>query len=380
MRMIKGAIEDARITVNEADGAVLTVATAVYEVFDTAGTSVQAETNATITNNGTALVTLSGIVTTTAAGFVIHSDYDILFTYTIGSQTKLHRLDLHIGEETGAAVSGNYITEDDVGNWPAGITDEQKTDVIERAEEEIERLTKDIFYEKPFDIFRDGTGEDFMSLDIRGRIMSVSAIYIEGVLMNAVNYSHSANVIHRSNTGIESDDYLKYLRNRRRRFGDLGLFPAGLGNLEIVGTMGWPEKLAYDTLVGTFRARETITGGTNSYTAKIQRVTPTALWITGKTGQYVDDEVLTGGTSAATAAVNSANGAISDPPNAIKQAAIMLARFDNDGTLYPRYEEGSESIAGASYSNPRRILTGIREIDRMIMRYVRKIPKMATVL
>ncbi len=380
MDIVKGAIEDGRITVDEADGAVLTVATAVYEVFDLAGASVQAEGNATITDNGTALVILSGLITTTAAAFVINSDYEILFTYTIGTQTKLKRLALHIGEETGAAISGNYISEGDVSNWPAGITDENKLDVMERAEEELERVTKDIFYEKPFDIFRDGTGDDFMSLGIRGRIMSVSAIYIQGVTMNAVSYSHSANVIHRSATGIESDDYLKYLRNRRRRFGDVGLFPSGLGNLEIVGTTGWPEKLAYDTLVGTFRARETVTGGTNSYTAKIQRVTPTALWITGKTGQYADDEVLTGGTSGATAAANSANGAITDPPNAIKQAAIILARFDNDPTLYTRYEEGSESIAGASYSNPRRILTGIREVDRIIARYVRKIPRMAAIL
>lgn len=379
MDMIKGAIEDARITVDEADGAVLTVATAVFEVFDLAGASVQAVGNATITNNGTALVTLSGLITSTAAGFVINSDYEILFTYTIGTQTKLKRLALHIGEETGAAVSANYISEGDIGNWPAAITDEDKLDVMERAEEEVERITKDVFYEKPFGIFRDGPGADFLSLNLRGRIQSITAIYIQGVVMNAVNYSHSANVIHRSATGIESDDYLKYVRNRRRRLGDTGLFPIGLGNLEIVGTLGWPEKLAYDTLVGTFRARETITGGTNSYTAIVKRVTSTALWIAGKTGQYVDDEVLTGGTSGATAAVNASGGAVTDPPNAIKQSAIKLARFDNDPTLYTRYEEGSESVAGVSYSNPRRILSGIREVDRDLSRFVRKTPRLAVV-
>ena len=379
MDIVKGAIEDARVTVDEAGGAVLTVATAVYQVFDLAGASVQAQDDATITDNGTALVVLSGLITTTAAGFVIDSDYEILFTYTIGAQTKLKRIFLHIGEETGAAIAGNYISEGDVGNWPAGITDEDKLDAIERSEAEVERVTKDVFYEAPFDVFKDGPGADFIELYFRGRIQSVSAIYIEGIVMNAVNYSHNAHVVHRSNVGIESDDYLRYLRNRRRRYGDAALFPEGMGNLEIVGTIGWPEKLDYDNLSGTFRVGEVITGATNSYTAWVKKVTSSALWIAGKSGQYVDDEEVEGGTSEATADVDSASGAVTDPPNGIKQAAKMLARFDNDSTLFTRYEEGSESIAGVSVSNPRRPLTGIREIDRILSRFVRKVPRMAVI-
>lgn len=378
MRMIKNTIEDAAVDVTEKGGAVLTVASSTFEVFDTAGASVQASASATITNNGTAKVTLSGLITSTAAGFVIDSDYDILFTYIIGTQTKKKRLDLHIGEETGSAISGNYISEDDVGNWPAGITDEDKLDVIERAEQEIERLTKDIFYEQPFDIFRDGNGRNSMALNLRGRILSVSAIYIGSVAMNTVNFSHDANTIHESVSGIGSDDFLKHELNRRA-LSAAGLFPEGLGNLQIVGTMGWPEKLIVDTVVGTFRARETITVGVSSFTAIVQRVTPTALWIVARSGAMADDDVVTGGTSAATAAVNNASGAVTDAPRAIKQAIAMLARFDNDGTLFSRYEQGSESIAGESYSNQRRPLTGIREIDRIINRFVRKIPRMAVV-
>lgn len=282
-------------------------------------------------------------------------------------------------EVTSGAAVGNYIDDTDVDNWAAGATTATKLEVIERVEAEIERLTRDIFYEAPFDIFRDGDGADFLALNLRGRIQSISAIYHLGVAMNAVNYSFTANVIHRSASGIGSDDYLRYLENRRKRLGDAGLFPEGLGNLEIVGTMGWPEKLPYDNLSGTFRVGETITGATNSYTALVKRVTPTALWIAGKSGQYDDDEEVEGGTSEATADVNSSDGAVTDEPNAIKQACVMLARYDNDTTLYTRYEEGSESIAGVSYSNPRRPLTGIREIDRMIRRFVRKVPRIGVV-
>jgi hypothetical protein len=277
------------------------------------------------------------------------------------------------------AASGNYISEGDVNNWLDSQQEADRQEVIGRVEDEVERLTKDVFYEAPFGVFRDGTGADFLSLNLRGRIQSISAIYLLGVLMNAVNYSFTANAIHRSASGIASDDYLRYLENRRKRLGDQGLFPEGLGNLEIVGTMGWPEKLAYDNLSGTFRTGETITGAANSYTAIVKRVTPTALWIAGKSGQYADDEEIEGGTSSTTADVNSASGAIADPPPGIKKACIMLARYDNDPTLYTRYEQGSESIAGVSYSNQRKPLTGLREIDQILRRYVRKVPRMAVV-
>lgn len=279
---------------------------------------------------------------------------------------------------TSGAASGNYIEDTDVDNWAGGATTAQKLEVIKRIEVEIERLTKDVFYEMPFDIFRDGPGSDVMPLNLRGRLLSISAIYLLGVALNTSTYTHTANVLHKDDSGITTDDYLRWLEKRARRRGD-GLFVSGEGNYEIVGTMGWPEILAYDTLVGTFRTRETITGGANSYTAKIQRVTPTALWITGKTGNYNDDEQIVGGTSGATAAVNSADGAVSDPPNGIKESCIMLARWDNDSTLYERYEEGSQAIAGVSYSNQRKPLTGIREIDRILRNFVRKIPKVGVV-
>ncbi len=280
--------------------------------------------------------------------------------------------------ESGAA-SGNYIDDTDVDNWAGGATTAQKLEIIERVEAEIERLTKDIFYEAPFDIFRDGPGSDVMPLYLRGRILSVSAIYLQGVALNTSTYTHTANVLHQDSSGIASDDYLRYLQSRARRAGSRGLFIEGTGNYEIVGTMGWPEKLVYDNLSGTFRNGEIITGATNSYTAWVKSVTPTTLWIAGKTGNYNDDEEIEGGTSGATADVNSASGAVSDPPNGIIQSCIMLARYDNDSTLYERYEEGSASIAGVSYSNQRKPLTGIREIDRILRNFVRKIPRIGVV-
>lgn len=277
------------------------------------------------------------------------------------------------------AASGNYIDDSDVDNWASGATTAEKLEVIERMEAEIERVTRDLFYEAPFDVTKDGPGSDTMPLHLRGRILSVSAIYYLGVVMNASTYSFSANSLHQSSLGVNSDDFLRYEESRRLRSGRGNFFPEGLGNLEIVGTMGWPQKLIYDNLSGTFRVGETITGATNSYAALVKKVTPTALWIAGKTGQFEDNEEIEGGTSEATADVNG-SGAADDPPNGIKQAAIILARHDNDKTLYTLYSEGSESAGdGFSFSNSRRPLTGIREADQILRNFVRKVPRMAVV-
>ena len=60
-------------------------------------------------------------------------------------------------------------------------------------------------------------------------------------------------------------------------------------------------------------------------------------------------------------------------PGAIKQAAIVLVRADNDSTLYSRYSMNeSESVEGFSFKRPKRFLTGIHECDRLILPWIRK--------
>jgi hypothetical protein len=273
-------------------------------------------------------------------------------------------------------ATGVYIVEADVDNWRADQNDSDRQSVINFVEEWLETLTKDTFREKPFDIFRDGNGKDYLDLGIRGNILSISAIYLLDVAMNTSTYTWNSHVIHRDDSGIASDDYLQWLRNTKTRISE-GFFPEGHGNLEIVGTMGRPQKLSFDNLSGTFRARETITGATNSYTARVIRVESSYLHIAGKSGNYADDEQITGGDSSATADVNSASGAIDDPPLGVKEACIMMARWKNDNTLYTQYMEGSESVDGVSYSSKRKPLTGLREIDDILREYVRKRPRVA---
>jgi len=85
----KNEIKPVWITVYERDGATVTVATADFEVFDTAGASKQASASATITDNGTATPDISGVVDTSVAAFTAGSTYKVQFTVVIGTNTYI---------------------------------------------------------------------------------------------------------------------------------------------------------------------------------------------------------------------------------------------------------------------------------------------------
>lgn len=76
------------VSVDERDAGNVT-ATAVFEVFDSDGSSVQAESEATITGSGTALVYAEGLVDTTVSAFVAGDPYEVMFTVTIDSAVRI---------------------------------------------------------------------------------------------------------------------------------------------------------------------------------------------------------------------------------------------------------------------------------------------------
>ncbi len=56
----------------------------------------QASADATITNSGTAAVTLSGLVDSSAASFVSGATYEVRFTYQIDSETYIDAVPLRL--------------------------------------------------------------------------------------------------------------------------------------------------------------------------------------------------------------------------------------------------------------------------------------------
>lgn len=66
-------------------------------------------------------------------------------------------------------------------------------------------------------------------------------------------------------------------------------------------------RVPIDGVSGTFKVGELVTGATNSYTGIIEEVNAAYLDLYAVTGEFDDDEVITGGTTAAYASVNSAS-------------------------------------------------------------------------
>jgi len=64
-------------------------------------------------------------------------------------------------------------------------------------------------------------------------------------------------------------------------------------------------------------------------------------------------------------------------PKQIKQASIILTRYENDNTLYTSYGEGfeSEKLGDYSYKKAKgKSITGVSEADKLLKNYIRRKP------
>lgn len=261
------------------------------------------------------------------------------------------------------SYSGHYISDSDVSNFADGATDATKQAVIDFVEERIEKLTKDFFYPKVFGVDLNGNGENLLNLNLIPNILSISSIEVSGSELSASYYTHDKHSV-----------FLDYEMTSG------GLFTSGRRNIHVAGTYGWAERLDMDSVSGTFEVGETITGADSEATAVVNEVEADYLKISGRSStDFSSDEEIVGGTSEATADVDNTNGSIYDPPNEVKEACIIYARYRNDDTLYTVYNEGSESGGGISITTKEQPLTGLREADILIRRYVRKKIRMAIV-
>ena len=278
-------------------------------------------------------------------------------------------------------ATGNYIQDSDVNNWLAGYTETQKQEVIDRVEELVEQLTKDYFYPKSFDVRIDGNGKSRLFLGLKPNILSISSIKVSGIALASSWWTHDKDSVYLdpevSSDGLTGREYAEL----RYRLGErVVLFPRGRGNIHVVGTCGWPEKLDINNVSGTFVVGEIITGGTSKATATIKEVHSTYLKIIGRsTTNFQNDEEITGGTSEATADINNTAGAVNHPPLAIKQTCIILCRYENDPTLYTKYYKGSEKLGDFSYATSEEPLAGIREADVLLRSFVRRKPMIGVV-
>lgn len=201
------------------------------------------------------------------------------------------------------AVSGNYIADTQVSNWPTGYGDTEKEAVITRVEALVEQVTGTIFYTANFDVKLNGNDRNQVVLRLNAPILSITAVYISDTEVDSSWYTFDDYSVHLDPTEATGGDGLAELLHRLGQTD--ALFPRGVNNIRITGTYG-------------------------------------------------------------TATV----------PAGVTQACIILAKYDNDSTLYTAYADAdSEKIGDEALARgDRKYMTGVLEADRWLRGFVQKSP------
>lgn len=228
-----------------------------------------------------------------------------LVTGTIYFAIRVDATHIKIAETPVLAAAGTAIDLTDVGSGThtldigSGSSEAERQEIIDRAEQLIEKVTHDYFYAKAFEIYWNGNGKDKLFLGLIPHILSVTEIKLSGIVLGATWYTFNANSVYLNPEAAIGDVEL-FLQTK--------LFPKGMGNVKVTGTYGWTAC-----------------------------------------------------------------------PVAIKQAAIILCRYENDETLYTKYDDLVSDKLGDMTQNrgaDKKFLTGLMESDRLIRNYIRKKPMM----
>lgn len=228
----------------------------------------------------------------------------------LGVSTRASKDNVVDQAEINCLGSGNAVTLktlfSDVTNWPDDYETVQKKQLVVDKEEEIERITKDFFYSKAFDLELDGNGKDRIFLNLFKDILSVTALYVYGIEIDSTLWTFDKYSVFLDTTTVIGT-WVEW-RMLKSELGTTVLFPAGDKNVRIVGTYGW-----------------------------------------------------------------------SSCPRDIRLCAKILIEDNFDESLYDHWRAGSFSIGGDySYTNPSPVYTGIMKADRILYRYKRRRPLLAT--
>ena len=99
---------------------------------------------------------------------------------------------------------GKYVHEDDIDNWPTDYGDPEQQAVIDRIEEQVERLTKDCFYPKAFDVRIDGNGYNRIFPSFHQDLLWISNVYVNDIEIGSSEWEHDKDSVYLS---IFAQDY-----------------------------------------------------------------------------------------------------------------------------------------------------------------------------
>jgi hypothetical protein len=284
------------------------------------------------------------------------------------------------------------LTDKGVGNHTIdvgeGETLADRQAVIDRVEAQVERITKDYFYPKTFYEFLDGNGRDRIFLSIRQKILSINYLAISEILiptidLDGTDISGTAGEYKVTLTITTTEDYYKnaylgimYVSEQINNLWGCRI----LGNEETAEEGKWDFKLEQPlkTSLKVSGAEDIVSIITN-WDYDDDCIYRNALGITHEPGTLMEpSEFFLNGYFPKGQRNVEIKGTIGhySCPQAIKNACIILARDENDPTLYEHYEFEKESM-GRVYSYDRggeEYLSGIIECDRYLKRYVNRRP------
>lgn len=289
-------------------------------------------------------------------------------------------------------IEGKYISEYDVDNWADDTTQTEMQEIIDRIEETIEDITEDIFYVKTFHEFLDGNGKDQIFPLFPYKILSVNKIAVSDIDIDTLDFtstnisgSSGESTVTLTQSGISANyyqnDYIGIYDNSATEHywgsrivshtatssGDViyTLADALPMTLEAVDTASviynwdWNSISIYRNPILTHHEPGDLMEPYEFFTNDIFAKGKRNIEVWGSYGKRIC-------------------------PKQIKQAAIILARYENDDTLYSSYGVGmkSEKLGDYTYSRFSDLqknenkLTGISEADKLLSRYINRRPKL----
>jgi len=280
----------------------------------------------------------------------------------------------------------NYVEIADIDNFPSGYTTVQKQAVIDRAETFIERLTHDYFYAKSFSLVFNGNGKNQLFLGLIPDIISITEVKLSEVALSTSLFSFDENSVFRAALATAQCKAVEGVILSGTDLVQIVLTAHGFitgETVRLISMVGIAPKLDGEYGVTKIDADSFTLNGTDSSVYSNSFVSGTACFATLAELHYLTDETPDGYFPKGTKNVKIAGTyGWASCPAAIKQAVIMLCKYENDTTLYTGYNEfESEKLGDYSYKRPadQKYLTGVLEIDRLIKTYIRKKPMMSAV-
>lgn len=292
------------------------------------------------------------------------------------------------------AAAGTAVNLTDVGTGThtvdvgEGSSTVDRQEVIDRAEQKIENITRDFFYPIAFDENFNGNGKDRLFLG-----------FIPDILIDILQLHLTDLAMVKDSTTLTSITG--------------GFTAAMVGELIYIsaGTnfiVGWYTIAGHtDTNTVTLNKTAATAGagaagiGTMGGVVEIKVagvVLETSWWTFDKNSVFLDPEAAAGAGGLAELHLRLKYETILFPrgmanikiigicgwsscPVAIKKAAIILCRSENDPTLYSQHENfQSEKIGDYSYTlGNKKFLTGISQADILLKEYIRNKPIMGAV-